>query len=83
MLDALRALGRFAARAFGYARSSGLTDDVLDLAYQHVVKAAQLFVENKDKRNWVLLKLQDQGVSESLARLAIELAVQLLKKKVL
>lgn len=44
-----------------------------------VRRAAELFVENEQRREFVVKELMLVGVPESIARLALEIAVQALK----
>lgn len=76
-----RALGGFLKRAFGIAQSRGLTDDLVTRALVLVRLAQTKFDTNAERREWVIVALLSAGASESLARLAIELAVQMFKKE--
>lgn len=75
-------LSRFVSllkRALNAAVESGLTDEVVHTAYQWAKVAANKFVDNAEKREFVVRMLVAKGVPESLARLATELGVRLLK----
>lgn len=76
----LKAIGHFAQRAFGIAKERGLTDQVLNLAIGLVNQAKSDFTDNDKRREWAVSGLVAAGVRESVARLAIELAVQASKK---
>lgn len=76
-------LGRLIAKALRFAEDRGLTDDLVDLALKHVLKAQTDFQTTGERREWVLAQLEAKGVPESIARLALELAVALYKGKVL
>lgn len=76
-------LGSLIAKALRFAESRGLTDDLVDLALKHVLKAQEQFTTNEERRDWVLAQLRRKKVPESVARLALEMAVALYKGKVL
>lgn len=76
-------LGSLIAKMLLFAESRGLTDDLVDLALTHVMKASEFFQTNEDRRAYVLAAVRAQGVPESIARLALEMAVALYKGKVL
>lgn len=82
VLDIFKAIGRAVKRALTFAQASGLTDALVQLALTFVTQAAQSFVDNAAKREWVVAQLVARHVPESIARLAVELAVQLYKKEV-
>ena len=75
-------VGKGIAKALRFAESRGLTDDLVDLALTHVLKARESFETNEDRRAYVLAQLRGRGVPESVARLALELAVSAYKKQV-
>lgn len=52
---------------------------VMDLAILHAADACERFAENSIRRGYVLSKLSSAGIPDSMARLAIELAVVALK----
>lgn len=74
-------IGRWARQAFGYAESKGLTDDLVTTALGFVEQAQQQFTDNAQRREWVVAALLALKVPESVARLAVELAVQLMKAR--
>ena len=53
----------------------------LDLALHFVREAATKYVDNTQRREWAVSQLMRRGIPESIARLAVELAVQLIKKE--
>ena len=75
-------VGRVIRTALRFAESRGLTDELVDLALKHVVKAQESFDTNEGRRAYVLSQLRGYGVPESIARLALELAVSAYKKQV-
>ncbi len=75
----LKSLGRFFKRAFQVAESRGLTDDLIARALTLVKDAQVRFADNTQRREWVIAALMAAGVKESIARLAVELAVQVFK----
>lgn len=74
--------GKLIKKAFGYAKSLGLTDDLVQLALKHVRIANDRFVDNEMKREWVVERLVAAGIKESIARLAVELAYRVYRKEV-
>ena len=80
-LKIFASIGRWAMRAFGVAKIAGLSDEVVERALELVKRAATMFVDNAEKREWVVRALVAAGVKESIARLAVELAVQLFKAR--
>ena len=74
-----RWLGGLIKKAFRLAKKAGLTDVLVDTALARVREAATKFQENSKKRQWVVEQLVKMGTPESIARLAVELAVSLYK----
>jgi hypothetical protein len=68
-------------RATTVAGANGLTDDVTRLALQWVKVAAGKQLDNAQKREFVVQILMGKHVPESVARLAVELAVQVMKRE--
>lgn len=77
---------------FGFLRRVGRTfRTAVALIYQHIdpddldhaidlVRGAAIrFVDNAERREWVVRRLMERGFPESLARLLVELAVRTLK----
>ena len=81
LIDFFKALGRLAKRAFSVAQERGLTDDLIQMALGFVSQAAGELTDNDARREWVVQQLVQRGIPESIARLAVELAVQLFKKQ--
>jgi hypothetical protein len=77
----LRWFGSFLVRVFQAAEANGLTDDIQQKAIDLARQAAGLFADNEKRREWAVIGLQEIGVPESIARLAVELAVQFLKRE--
>lgn len=73
--------GKVITAAFSAAANSGLTDDLVSLALVRVRDAAVIFVDNTERREWAVAQLVQKGIPESLARLGVELAVQIFKKE--
>lgn len=80
LLGLFKVLGRWAVRAFGIARQHGLNDDLVEQALELVTKADSQFSDNHVRREWVVAALIAAGVKESIARFAVEVAVQLFKR---
>ena len=82
ILRFFKAIGRGIARALQFAEARGLTDELVDLALSHVSKAQVRFLNSTDRREWVVAELMKDRVPESVARLAVELAVSAFKQKI-
>jgi hypothetical protein len=80
ILKIFKKIGAFVGRAFGLAQDNGLDDKTLEYAVELARRAAALFVNNAERREWVVKALMAVGVKESIARLAVELAVQVIKR---
>ena len=72
-------IGVLVFQAFKAANVRGLTDDVVKLALQWARIAASEGLENDAARVFVLRILIKEGIPEGIARLSLELAIQLLK----
>ena len=70
-------LGKLAA---GLIDELGLTDEIVELAKKLAQEAEAKFLDNTEKREWVVRALVSVGVPGPLARVATELGVRLLKK---
>lgn len=80
VISFFKKFGALLKRAFEAAEASGLNDKVVAIAEPLVREAAERFVENTQRREWVVAMLVAKGIPESIARLAVELAVQLVKR---
>ncbi len=69
------------AKVFAAAQANGLTDKLINEARTLAEVAARDLADNTSRREWVVQALVASGTSESLARFALEAAIQLLKKK--
>lgn len=57
-------------------------DEQLIAAVEYCEKAAEKFVDNSQRREWVVGQLRGRfHISESIARLLVELAIQQVKNK--
>jgi hypothetical protein len=68
-------------KAFGRAQKFGLTDETVKVALGWVEQAANMFGTGTERREFVVARLRDKGIPESIARLAVEVAVQAWKAK--
>ncbi len=69
--------------ALEQAGIKGLTDELVDVAKQWVKVAAEQQMDNKQKREFVVKAVASKfpSIPESIIRLAVELAVQAVKKE--
>jgi transposase len=74
-------LSKVLVRVFKVAQDRGLTDDIVNRAEGLVGEAQKQFNDNDARREWAVAALIAAKVPESIARLAIELAVQVFKSK--
>lgn len=80
---ALAGLGRLITRALQSSFAHGLNDAVIDAALGYIRTAAAQFTDNTERREWVVQQLMTHlKLPESIARLAVELAIQLYKREV-
>ena len=63
------------------AASDGLTEDIVKQAEALVGEAQKQFNDNDTKREWAVAALVAAKVPESIARLAVELAVQVFRSR--
>lgn len=77
-----KAIGSAILRALRFAEQRGLTDDVFDLAVHVVTEGQVRFDSPAERREWAVGVLVTKGLPESIARLAVEMAVQEYKRKV-
>ena len=69
-------------KAFNLAVEAGVTDDLIDLALKWAKVAESKFSDNAKKREFVIkMIVAKTGVPESVARIALELAIRLMKKE--
>jgi len=81
LLAVFKKLGHLIKAAFGFAQSAGLTDALVEDTVALVAEAQRNLSDNAAKREWVVAALRAMGIKESIARLAVELAVQIWKRK--
>lgn len=80
----LKRLSSFIGRILRFAESRGLTDDLVDLALRLVAQAQVQFPNNEARLAFVLDQIHlKTHVPESVARLAVELAIQAYKRRTL
>ena len=75
----LKKIGTLVWKALDAAGAKGLTDEVLQLAIKWAKVAAGKQLDNAQRREFVVGILTAKGIPESIARLAVELAVQAIK----
>lgn len=73
-------LGPLVLKGLKAAHRSGLAEVVAKHALVFVTLAADQFVDNEDRREWAVQQVMEKlHVSESVARMAVEIAVQVYK----
>ena len=82
ILSIFKSIGKAVLRVLRFAESRGLDDDLLDLALGFVTRAQVKFSTNSERREWAVTQLVNKHLPESIARLAVEVAVQAYKKQV-
>lgn len=68
-------------KAWELLEKAGLNDEVLEFTLKYVRAAETKFLDNTERREWVVKVLVDHKIPEGVARMAVELAVRLLKKE--
>lgn len=82
ILGFFKTIGRLIKRALQFAEQHGLTDDLVDAALRLVTQAQVQFDDNDQRKAWVLARLKTKHIPDSIANLALELAVQAWKQRV-
>lgn len=72
-------VGAIVMKGVKYAHDAGLTDDIVNVALPYVREASKKFVDNDERREWVVKALVARKVPESIARIAVELAYRIYK----
>ena len=67
--------------SLGYVVEKGLSDEVVKIALVWARVAAKKVLDNKGKRDFVVYTLVNKGIPESVARIATELAVNIIKRE--
>jgi hypothetical protein len=82
LVDFFKGIGHLLAHAFAIVKKV-VPEEQLAAGIALVRQAAQRFVDNAERRNWVIAQLQSRfHIPESIARLIVELAVQHVKQGV-
>lgn len=81
-MNVFKWLGGLLGKAFSAAKKSGLTDVVMGLAVDYAKSQVGLAITNDMKREKAVKYLVGRGIKESIARFAVESAVQIIKEKV-
>ena len=79
-MNPFKALFSLLTKAFNLAKEAGLTDELVQMALKYVRVAADKTIDNPSKREYVVNALVARKVSESVARIAVELAYGIWKK---
>ncbi len=74
-----RSIGGFLKKGWSLMQASGLTDEIVGIALNWVRVAESKYVDNAEKREYVVSILKARGIPEGVARGAVELAVKILK----
>jgi hypothetical protein len=74
-------IGKLVGKGVQAGVKAGLTDEVLNLAVFAAKEAAKEFTDNNEKREFVVKFLTSHKIPESIARLAVELAVRIIKQE--
>lgn len=70
------------ARAWGLAEAAGINDELLEFALKWIRIANTKYVDNTERREWVVSILVGRKIPESIARLVVELSYQLYRKEI-
>lgn len=74
-----RLTGSVVEQAWKLVKKAGLDDDLMQFALKYVRSAETKYVDNAERREWVVQALVDRKVPEYIARILVELAVRVLK----
>lgn len=80
--NGLKGLGKLIGKAFSSAEARGLTEAIFQQALALVREVALELIPNAAKREQTVSTLVSAHIPESIARLAVELAVQQVKAEV-
>ena len=67
--------------AWNFVKAAGLNDEVIELALKLVKTADMKFIDNIERREWVVSVLRKRGLPEGVARIAVEFAYRIYKAK--
>ena len=67
--------------AWNFVKAAGLNDEVIELALKLVKTADMKFIDNAERREWVVSVLRKRGLPEGVARIAVEFAYRIYKAK--
>lgn len=81
LLDVFKKIGGLLKKAWGLIEKAGLSDEVVDIAQHWVKVAEEKYVDNAQRREWIVSILKAKGINEGVARVAVELALKLAKKE--
>lgn len=81
ILDILIKFGTWLKKCLVAANAAGLTDDIIKLAYSWAKIAAVQLTDNAERREFVVRILVSKGIPESVARFAVEAALQIIKQE--
>lgn len=76
----LKPVGKWVKKAFNFVEKY-VSDEMLEKAVSLVKAARDKFPTSPERRDWVVAELMKIGLPEHLARLAVELAVGIVKKE--
>ena len=79
--NVFKSVGKLFSKAFDLARLAGVDDEIIAFALKWIRVADSKYVDNAQRREWVVKILMDRKVPESIARLVTELAYGIYKKE--
>ena len=69
-------------KAWKLAEVAGVNDELLEFALKYIRVANKKFIDNTEKREFVVQLLLNRKVPESIARLVVEMAFQVWKSEI-
>ena len=69
-------------KVWGLIEVAGVNDEIIEFALKWIKVANTKFIDNAERREWVVAILRERKIPESVARLIVELAFQLYRKEV-
>ena len=74
-------VGGLLKKVWSVIEEVGVDDEILQYALDRIREADAKYVDNAERREWVVEKLMSTKIPESFARLVTEMAFQLYKKE--
>ena len=74
-------IGKGFKQIWGVIEGLGIDDELIEFALKWIRIADQKYVDNDQRREWVVGVLKGRNLPDSIARLVVELAFQVYRKE--